>query len=94
MRSLFIEAFVRAAVNADLGIAPECLRMTTDHIDSVLSRNAGRFSQADQFENAFKGFLKFTDRMVKEAKARDLSQLQELTFFEAKKQCGIVFWCE
>ncbi len=94
MTSLFIEAFVRAAINANLGIAPECLRMVVDHVDSVLTRNGGRLSQPAQFLNAYQGFLTFVGRMVDEARANGLSQLQEQTFFAARQQCGIIFWCE
>lgn len=94
MRSLFIEAFVRAAIRSDLGIAPDCLRMVIEHIDTVLSRHGNAFSNPENFNQAYEGFLRFVDRMVKEAQVNDLRQLQERTFFGARKQCGIVWWCE
>lgn len=62
-------------------------------ISAVSKQHAAELRQRETFAKAYGDFKKFVLRMVKDAKAKGYPDLHEDTFFAAKAQCGLIFWC-
>jgi hypothetical protein len=93
-RTLFVESLLRMASSEGLGVAPNCLQMTTELIDSVVRSQAEKMADPALRGAGMKAFEEFVGRMIEAAKSRGYRELHEDTFLAARKRCGLLWWCD
>jgi hypothetical protein len=93
MRSIFIDVLIDKIRRENLGIAHGCLDHFVRHVDDVIQQNATKLQDRQNFAQAYAEMEEFVDRMIAEAKAAGSFELHEPNFFDAKAQCGLIFWC-
>lgn len=94
MRALFLELLVDRLLAEGLGIGHGCLYEMARQIDSILQRHRNELADRQTFLRAYADLAEFVSRMAADARAGGSSDLHEHTFFSARSQCGLIFWCE
>ena len=93
MRAIFFEALIDIVRAEGLGIASGCLYHIDQLVTDVSMQHASELRSRATFAKAYADFEEFVNRMVRDAKAKNYPELHEDTFFAAKSQCGLIFWC-
>jgi hypothetical protein len=94
MRALFLEVLVDIAVQEGLGIAHNCLHLVRDHVDQTIQRHSGELMERDKFIRAYADYQEFVLRMARDAKSKNYQELHEDTYYAARTECGLIWWCE
>ena len=93
MRAVFIDVLVDKLHQEGLGIASGCLHHFVDHVDAVIKDFSQELRDRAKFSQAYSELEEFVDRMIQDARSSGAGELHEPNFFQAKSQCGLIFWC-
>jgi hypothetical protein len=94
MRALFLEVLLDVARKNGLGMGAGCLEYFVQLIDSVITEHADELQNREKFIQAYAELEEFVQRMIQSAIAKGYSELHEDTFFDAREQCGLIWWCK
>ena len=94
MRSLFLEVLFDQTTDSGLGIAGGCLHHIRWHLDAVIAAHSIELHDPKTFAKAYRDYQRFVQRMIKYAKKMKYTELHEDTHIEAKRQCGLIFFCD
>lgn len=94
MRSLFLETLFDQTTDSGLGIAGGCLYHIRQHLDAVIAAHSTELHDRKTFAKAYRDYQRFVERMIKNAKKKKYTELHEDTHIEAKRQCGLIFFCD
>ena len=75
-------------------ISPACEFLLRQHIQNVATTNFNAFaSDPNTFLQAVEGLRTFVTRIADEAVQFGDDKFRETGFEEARRKCGIIFWC-